>query len=117
MDDFDYTPNPEAIENVYFTQWGDLIFILIRKGYSVFDLCIYLKSTRKEAMCCEIVFWDDCEFFGHGMVLEFMDALSFYQGKLTGKEEKDFQKYVSMAFGTIPSSKAINYSGYSIHFF
>ena len=109
MEEFDYQPNPQDIKNVYHTQWGDVIFVMVRTAYSVFDLHIYQKSTRKEVMRCELFFWADCPFYGHDFVVEFLDYLDFYQDQLTEISKESLRRYVSRAMSEHPSSDRANF--------
>lgn len=109
MEEIDYQPNPQDIKNVYHTQWGDVIFVMVRTAYSVFDLHIYQKSSRRELMRCELFFWEDCEFFGHDLLIEFIDSLDFYQDKLITLSKDDLRRYVSRAMAEHPSSNKANF--------
>ncbi len=108
-DEFDYTPNPEAVEKVYLKVSGDLIYILIRTDYSTFDLLIYLQSTGKEAFRCSLKFWYDCPFYGHNIMLEFLDDLVFYREKISGTDRESLRNYVSMIMCYHPSSQRMDW--------
>lgn len=109
MDNFDYTPNPEALEKIYFLMEDDLIYILERVEYSVYDLSIYRKSIRKLSYRCTLIFAADCPFFGHDMMLQFLNDLKECKYQLHYIETKSLKDYVSYIMRSHPSSDSIRY--------